>query len=142
MANATVDRATTKWAPVVLKHQRVLNIPAATVIVAGVMKCADANQRAVDPAIANAAAQRVTGVTKDRYDNTLGAADALKCELQTGVHEFNKHATNPPLISDVGKGGYANDNQTISILSTDGPFAGVIAEVGTDYVAIDIGAGL
>ena len=138
MANATADRATTKWAPATFAPQSVLNVPAATTIWGGVMKCADANQRAVDPSLANAALF-VAGVTKNQYDNSTGAADAVKCELETGIFEFALAAVNTPLISDVGKPAYAEDNQTIGKLNTAGSLAGTIIEVGVGYVAVGIG---
>lgn len=138
MANLTKDRATTKSAVTAYRGQLVANALAATIYYIGTIQLIDNNGRAKNPAAAdNALAGARCGVVKDRVDNSLGANDAVKVELETGVFQFDKHATNQAFI--VGAVCYAADNHTISSLNTDGPPCGRVWQVNAASVDVDFG---
>lgn len=137
MADLTRDRATTKKATTAFRDQNVVNALAATVYYIGLMKAVDANGRGVNPSAAGAALL-VGGVVKDRVDNSLGANDALKVELETGVFNFDLHATHPPVIADLFGPVYAADNHTISNDPADGPLAGTMTALNAASCDVDI----
>lgn len=143
MANLTKDRATTANATNVMQPQLVANALAATIYYIGTIQVIDGNGRAVNPGAGNVAlAGAKAGVVKDRVDNSLGANDALKVELKTGIHCFDKHGVNTPGPGDAGKLAYASDNHTISTLNTDGPLVGRIWQVNANSVDVNFGPAL
>lgn len=140
MANLTKDRATTKSAVTAYREQLVANALAATIYYIGLIKVIDDNGRAADPGAGNAAlAGARAGVVKDRVDNSLGANDAAKVELETGVFNFDKDGTNPPTAASVGAVAYASDNHTISIDPADGPPVGRVWAVNAASVDVNVG---
>lgn len=140
MADATKDRNTIKNATATYQPQVVLNMPAATIAYSGTMKVADANQRAINPADV-AAINDVAGVVKQRVDNSAGAADAKKVELETGVFKFTNNGA--VTIAMVGQNAVAVDNQTVApaaqAVTNRWPIAGKITGVDTDGVWVDVG---
>lgn len=140
MANLTKDRATVKTGPSAFKEQLVANALAATVYYIGLLKIIDANGRAADPGAGNAALTGAkAGVVKDRVDNSLGANDALKVELETGVFCFDKSGTSAPTVADIGKVCYGADNHTISMTAADGPPVGRVWAVNAASVDVMLG---
>lgn len=140
MSNLTKDRATTANALNVLREQLVGNAAAATVYYIGTIQVIDDNGRCVNPGAANAALDGMkAGVVKDRVDNSLGANDAAKVELKTGIHNFDKHGVTPPLASSVGDIAYASDNHTISTAALDGPPVGKIWAIHAGSVDVKFG---
>lgn len=138
MANATKDRKYEKKASAIYAAQEVANALAARSYYMGTMQVIDVNGRCDNPSVGNAAL-RVGGVVKEAVDNTLGANDAVKIELETGEFKFLKDGTNPPTNADIGKMVFAVDNQTISRSAATGSPAGVLTEVETDGVMVGIG---
>lgn len=122
MSNLTTDRATVKKAGI-QQNLGPYGLPASAVAPAGVLQAIDSNGRLKNP---GAVADLVLGWTEKRYDNSVGANDAVKAELCTGVARWDGHATNPPTNADIGKRAYASDNHTISRLPTDGSLAGIV----------------
>lgn len=140
MANLAQDRATVKTGPAAYQPQLVANALASTKYYIGLIQVIDANQRAANPGAGNAALVGARcGVVKDFVDNSLGANDAAKVELETGVFEFDKHGVNTPGVGDVGKPAYASDNHTISTLNTDGPQCGTFWAINANSVDVAIG---
>lgn len=138
MANVTKDRNTIQKASRIWLAQQVLNATGGLRYYAGTMIAADANARGVKPSGANAAL-KVAGVMKLHVDNTSGANDAVKLELMTGEFKFAKSGVNTPTAASVGAIGYAEDDQTIGTLNTAGSYAGIITQVDTDGVWVNVG---
>lgn len=140
MANLTKDRATTKSAVTAFREQLVANALATRVYYIGLLQIIDANGRADNPGAATAALVGAkAGIVKDRVDNSLGANDALKVELETGVFRLDKSGTSAPVAGDVGKVCYGADNHTISMTAADGPPVGRIWQVNTNSVDVNVG---
>jgi hypothetical protein len=140
MANLTKDRATTKSAVTAYREQLVANAIGGRVYYIGTLQIIDANGRADNPGAATAALTGAkAGVVKDRYDNSLGANDAIKVELETGVFRFDKSGTSAPTAADVGKVCYGADNHTISMTAADGPPVGRIWQVNSNSVDVTVG---
>jgi hypothetical protein len=137
MADATLDRKT-EFVPsaINLPQPGGYGVAAADVIQNGVMQTLDSSDRPKNP---GSTSERVIGVAAERYDNSAGANDAIKANFRRGPHKFALHATNPPVAGDVGKMGYASDNQTISKDAGDGSLAGEILLVESDGVWVNIG---
>lgn len=138
MPNMTKDRATVKKAPTANEFQYVANASAARKYYIGTLQAVDANNRAVDPA-AGVAALKCMGVVKEHVDNSLGAADAKKVELEGGEFEFDKHPTNTPTATHIGLPAYASDDHTISITAADGPLVGKITGINANSVDVGVG---
>lgn len=143
MANLTVERNTQARASKINQTQNVLNMPAATVAYFGLMKAADANQRAIDPVV-GAARLFIAGVVKKTVDNSLGLADAKKVELETGEFRFDKDGT-ITTATPIGTSVYAVDNHTVATTASTGaganwPLAGKLLEVHADGT-VDVGIG-
>lgn len=133
MADLTQERNTVKATASIYQRQNVLNMPAGAVAYKGLMKSTDANQRAVNP---GAAGLPVMGVVKKTVDNSLGAADAIRVELETGEFQFDNAGDIG--VDDVGKTCYAADNQTVTLVNTNS-ICGKILEVGATFVEVGIG---
>lgn len=133
MANLTQERNTVQRASVKMLTQNVLNMPAGAIAYKGLMKVSDANQRAVDPV---SATLFVMGVVKKTVDNSLGAADEVRVELETGPMEFDN--AGDITIADVGKPAYATDNHTVTAVAANGSHAGRILAVNATGVEVDI----
>lgn len=137
MANATRDIKTERKASNLYRPKEVANAIGGRVYYTGTMQVIDANGRADNPGGGNIAL-RVVGIVWDHTDNSAGANDERKVELETGEVKMKKHATNPPTWADRGKMVFASDNQTISRSAADGSPAGVLTEVEVDGVMVDI----
>jgi hypothetical protein len=135
MADLTQERNTVQRASVKMLTQNVLNMPAGAVAYKGLLKAADANQRAVNPSGANAALF-VMGAVKKTVDNSLGANDEQQVELETGPMEFDNDGSIG--VDDVGKPCYAVDNHTVSITQALGSLAGKILQVNATGVEVDV----
>lgn len=140
MANATTDRNTKELGSNVLKEQIVRNALAATIYYSGTMQSDDGTGAARNPAVANAATDRVVGVVKEHVDNSGGATADKKVEFITGIFKFAKSGSTPPTAADHQKTVFAVDNQTISRSAAAGVPAGVCIQVDTDGVWVGIGA--
>lgn len=138
MADLAVERGTVKKLSALQEPLYEAFLAANQKVYKGLMQSVDANKRAANPS-AGGAALFVMGVVRKSVDATGKANDELSCELEQGGFQFNKHGTNTPTIADIGKICYASDNNTISTLVTDGPMAGIIADVTADYVEVQIG---
>lgn len=141
MANATADRNTKEYASNIYQAQVVRNAAAATVYYSGTMQCDDGTGALRNPAVANAATDRVVLVVKDGVDNSAGAAADKKVEGKTGIFFFAKAGVNPPTAADAAKYAtvFAIDNQTISRSAAAGPPAGHCVQVDTNGVWVAIG---
>lgn len=133
MANLTSERNTVKSSASIYQRQNVLNMPAGAVAYKGLAKAADANQRAVDP---GAAGGPVMGVVKKTVDNSLGAADAIRVELETGEFQFDNAGDIG--VDDVGKPCYFTDNHTVTLVNTNSQ-GGIVLEVGAGFVEVGVG---
>jgi hypothetical protein len=138
MANATTGRNTHERASNLYRPQGTGNADAATKYYAGTMQGRKSTGELRNPAVANAATDRVFGVVKDDVDNTLGAAGDKIVELKRGIFKFAKDGTNPPTPADHGKMVFAVDNQTISRSAATGIPAGICEQVDSDGVWVDI----
>lgn len=136
MSNQTQDVERIKKASATYAPQNVLNCLATTIYYAGALVYADANQRAAKPA-AGGAAFKVMGWLKHRVDNSTGANDARKVELETGEALFLNDGTIS--ADDVGKVAYAADDQTASLTAANGPMMGIITEVNSNGVMVGVG---
>lgn len=134
MANITRDRNTVKIAPTLLAPQYVANAAATTTYYYGTMQAVDANQRAVNPV---SATLKVMGVVKRHVDNSTGAADAKRVELESG--EFLFANAGDIGVDDVGKPAYASDNQTVTLVSANGSLCGIVTGVNADSVQVGVG---
>lgn len=139
MANATADRNTKEFASNIHAAQMVRNAAAATTYYSGTMQSDDGTGAARNPAVANAATDRVVGVVKDGVDNSAGAAGDKKVEFKTGIFKFAKSGSTPPTAADHFKTVFAVDNQTISRSAAAGVPAGICIQVDTDGVWVAIG---
>jgi hypothetical protein len=133
MANLTQERNTVKGSASIMQRQNVLNLGAGAIAYKGLMKATDANQRAVDP---GAAGLPVMGVVKQTKDNSLGAADALRVELETGEFQFDNAGDIG--VDDVGKECFATDNHTVTLVNTNSK-VGKVLEVGAGFVEVGVG---
>jgi hypothetical protein len=104
-------------------------LPAASTIYKGLMYTLDSSGRPKSP---GAVGEIVAGFSVQQIDNTGGANDALKCDLQTGPACWDGHAVNPPTIADLYRVVYASDNHTVSRLASDGSRAGILIGVDAD----------
>lgn len=136
MANLTQERNTVKGSATIMQRQNVLNLGAGAVAYKGLAKAADANQRAVDP---GAAATPVMGVVKHTADNSLGAADALRVELETGEFQFDN--AGDISVAHVGLPCKFTDNHTVALMGnvTPGSPGAIILEVGAGFVEVGVG---
>jgi hypothetical protein len=80
------------------------------------------------PAAANAATGVMRGVITDGNDNTGGAQGAKSVICRPGVYWFKNSAGNACTQATVGAKVYAEDGETISSNSADGPPAGILKE--------------
>jgi hypothetical protein len=137
MANKTTSRNTEERASNLYRPLAVLNAAAATRYSSGTMQCSAPDGTARNPAVANAATDRVIGVVKEDVDNSTGVAGDRKVELKRGIFKWAKDGTNPPTPADVGKMVFAVDNQTISRSAATGTPAGLCEQVDSDGVWVD-----
>lgn len=83
------------------------------------------------------------GIAQNTVDNSGGSAGDLKMNVKLlrevdGVRFVNSGSTGACAQTDIGKRAYFVDNQTVSILPTAGPSAGIIWDVSaTDGVLIE-----
>lgn len=138
MTDLARDRATTKKATTAYRDQNVGDAAAAGKHYIGLMQVVDVADGIAKNPSAALAAQVVAGVVKDRVDNTDGAAGDKKVELETGVFQFDLHATNTPTAADLFQTVYASDNHTISNDPADGPIAGTMTALYSSSCDVDI----
>lgn len=95
-------------------RDRAFGLAAAAVIPAGVIACLDASGNLVNGSTATTL--KCVGVSKGRYDNTGGAAGAIKGETEAGVFGpfANSASTDQIATADIGSDCYIVDNQTVA----------------------------
>lgn len=134
MANVTRDRSSQPYASTEMQpYFGGFGLAVDQKIYGGCMYNLDSSGRPKNP---GSTAETVMGVAHKHYDNTGGAQDAIKIDLHSGCHAMDLHATHPPTVADIGSPGYASDNHTISRLSSDGSYAGVIVWVDSALVYV------
>lgn len=95
-------------------RDRAFGLAAGAVIPAGVIACLDASGNLVNGATSTTL--KCVGAAKARYDNTGGAAGAVKGETENGVWGpfANSTSTDQIGLADVGNDCYIVDNQTVA----------------------------
>jgi hypothetical protein len=86
-------------------------------------------------AAADTAGLRVIGVFPLKVDNT---ADGLSSEVERGIFKFANSSTYPIPRSAIGEVAYVEDDQTVAAFSTNLVSCGIIHDVDSDGVWVDM----
>lgn len=114
-------------------------VEASTTLLAGIMAGPDAAGNLVDAGTAGC--QFIAGVTKQQYPNVAGnpfsnppsgAAGSIIAEVMLGVFPMFQSGTTTITNLHIGFPCYAADNQTVSLNSAAGPFAGYVYGIDTN----------
>lgn len=113
-------------------------IAASQLLYQGALVGYDSDGRLVECTAANGV--HAAGVARKQYDNSSGAAAALECEIEYGVHRLaNSGGGNALVQADVGKPCFIYDDNTVGKFSaTAGGVAGIVQEIKGSYVYVDI----
>jgi hypothetical protein len=124
MAALTADKATVRFGRQTSDSPHRLGIKAATNIYAGALCVNDGGTAA--PA-RTATGLTVIGVSRKRYDNTGGAANAIYGEFDGGSHLFVN--AGDITAANINADCFAVDDQTVSLDATGKSRAGTIVDV-------------
>lgn len=79
---------------------------------------------------------KCVGVCQENVNNSAGAAGALQVPVRRGLHRFTNGES--IVLSDIGAAAYANDDQTIYKTLTGRSQVGIIRDVDSAGVWVEI----
>ncbi|WP_026601680.1 hypothetical protein [Methylomonas sp. 11b] len=79
---------------------------------------------------------KVVGIAEEGIDNSAGAAGAVRVPVRRGLFQFVNGES--IVLSDIGAAAYANDDQTIFKTATGRSQVGIIRDVDSNGVWVEI----
>lgn len=88
---------------------------------------------------ADTAGGKVVGVGAEEVDNSAGSAGDLDCTAERGIFLLANSGTNALTRAHIGQPCFVEDNQTVASASTNGVVAGIVEEVDSSGVWVNVG---
>lgn len=136
MTALVTERTTDYYGPYPVR--RTIPMRAAAKVFKGGMVATDVAGLAMAAGLGAAGSVRVRGIAQATFDNSSGAASAIKCEVQTGVWAIPNHGTDTITQADVGNDCFVADDQTVARTSAGGTriVAGRVEAIDGNYVRV------
>lgn len=88
---------------------------------------------------ADTAGMLVVGIGADEVDNSAGSAGDLDCLVSRGIYLLANSGTNALTLAHLKQPCYVEDNVTVASKTTNGIVAGIVEDVTTDGVWVNVG---
>lgn len=124
----------------VTPSRRTIPMKAGVKIYKGALVAIDSSGNAMPAGLLAGGTVRCVGIASATFDNTGGAAGALKAEVQVGVFKFANHGADLVTAASVQTDCFVVDDQTVALTngtSTRAP-AGKVQQVDSDGVRVFI----
>jgi len=87
---------------------------------------------------ADTAGMKVVGIGAEEVDNSAGSAGDLDCTAARGIYLLANSGTNALTLAHVGQPCFVEDNVTVASKSTNGVVAGIVEDVTTAGVWVNV----
>lgn len=137
MAALTIERLTEFFG--LYPGRRTVPVKASTKIYKGALVAIDSSGNAMPAGLLAGGTVRPVGVAAATFDNSAGAAGAIKAEVNPGIYKFNNSSAGDLITAaDVGADCYIVDDNTVAKTSNTNTraVAGKVQQVDTDGVRV------
>jgi hypothetical protein len=135
MTALAAARSTVRWGGGGPERLYELQMAASTTIFQGSLVCLNASGLLVP----GSTATTLRALGRAEETKVSGASGVTRCKVSTGVFKYANDGGDPVTAAARGAVCYITDDQTVSITSTGKSVAGVVVEVDSDGVWVNIG---